>query len=69
MDAKDLDIASLRVMANAMSDLEFTDEELAKVLPYVKRQMEAREVLNKLDFSGIEPQSLDPETYLKDKGI
>lgn len=43
MNGKTLDVATLRAMAEAMSDLEFTPAELERILPYVNNYLAGME--------------------------
>jgi hypothetical protein len=52
-------------MADAMTDLELSDYELERIKPYVESYLRGMEKIASIDLTSIEPESLDPTSYLK----
>ena len=65
MPTKPLDLPTLRGMADAMTDLELSDYELERIKPYVESYLRGMEKIASIDLTSIEPESLDPTSYLK----
>jgi hypothetical protein len=65
MAGKELDLGTLRVMADAMSDLDCSDEELERILPYVNKYLRSMESVARIDLSSIEPKAMSPGWYVE----
>jgi hypothetical protein len=65
MASQELDLGTLRAMADAMSDLDCFDEELERMLPYVNKYLKSMAAVAHIDLSSIEPEAMSPGWYVE----
>jgi hypothetical protein len=65
MPTKPLDLLTLRGMARAVVDIELTNAELERIKPYVERYLQGMEKIASIDLTSVEPESLNPASFLK----
>jgi uncharacterized protein YgfB (UPF0149 family) len=65
MAEKELDLDTLRAMARVLSDFDCSEDELARMLPYVNKYLKGMQSVAHIDLTSIEPEAMSPAWHVE----